>query len=205
MDRESGADRGATTAGYSAGVAGLLFVMLLLAFCGISVDLDGLNQSLGKELMGPDGGAEVLTPQAYAKLRLQISEHREVRVLRYASILVALACVSIGVGLLLGSTHPSSAEPPSGTSSEHEHGHGTQEKTEMGEPTLGPRVAGLILVVIGALVVLLAPRHTTIPWEGRAQSPDALRTTGDAGAPAVQAQGADAGTPPPAAPPPSGG
>jgi hypothetical protein len=203
MANGNGADKGVSAVGYAASVA-VVFCVVLMAFCGGRDDLARDYRTLDPVLVQPsggvDGGAGPLSAREYVDLQLDIYAQREIMQLRFASILLALLCVSTGVGLLLAA----SASPGAMTVErltkrrllpdvQNRLDVGTVEETET-SPTLGTPAVGLLLVIIGALVVLLAPRGPA-PREERARAAEPPREAVDAGTPPAQTPAVDAGVP----------
>lgn len=168
-------------------VAVTLAVVLVLVFGESGTVLASLDNDLKPELMGANGAETRLGPEEYVQLKLLVSEQRQLQQVRLVAILLALLCVCAGVGLLLSFADASWAAMTVERTTTRElpadaqaHlGVGSMEQTET-SPTLGPPVVGLLLVVIGALMVLLAPR-SSVPREERARASEVPHEAGDAG------------------------
>lgn len=168
-------------------VAVLLAALLVPAFRDSGTVLASLDNDLKPELMGANGAEGRLRPDEYVQLKLLVSEQRQLQQVRFAAILLALLCVCAGVGLLLSFADASWAAMTVERTTTRKlpddaqaHlGVGRMEQTET-SPTLGPPVVGLLLVVIGALVVLFAPRGSA-PREERARASAVPHAAGDAG------------------------
>jgi len=159
------------TASVAVGLVVLLAWIHVCDFHESATVLDRLYGDIKLDGTSGHGGEKRLTPVEYVHLKLTLSEQRQILQLRLATILFGLICGAVGGGLLLLVAAP-------------------------GSKVTDPRfhASGLILIVVGALVVLLAPRNKAPSLDELQSSSAAAPETPDAGSPPpAQDAGSDAG------------
>ncbi|MBZ4420231.1 hypothetical protein [Myxococcus sp. RHSTA-1-4] len=165
---------GAKIALYSGAVA----AVLALAFGLSSACTGGPERGIQGDSPNTTGAVKPLSPDECVRLQ-QVMTTREATRSSHAALAFALVCASAGLGILLYSAASASTRVTWVTDE---------------QPALGPGTVGLILVVIAALVVLLAPRNAARllnPPKEPARTED---KTWAERAPPPKDAGADAGT-----------